>query len=111
MPEDTFSLPCTAAVLMERESGALLYAKNEYQHLAPASVTKVMTLLLVTEAVESGSVKAEDTVTASRRAASMGGSIILCCLPSPAALRCVPPTWLWSARLRCRGRPATYGPM
>ncbi len=74
LPEDTFSLPCTAAVLMERESGALLYAKNEYQHLAPASVTKVMTLLLVTEAVESGSVKAEDTVTASRRAASMGGS-------------------------------------
>ena len=76
LPEDTFSLPCTAAVLMERETGAVLYAKNPYEHLSPASVTKVMTLLLVAEAVESGAVSSEEIVTAGARAASMGGSQI-----------------------------------
>ena len=76
LPEDTFSLPCTSAVLMERESGTVLYSKNPYEHLSPASVTKEMTLLLVAEAVESGAVGAEDIVTAGARAASMGGSQI-----------------------------------
>ena len=73
---DGFSLGCTAAVLMERETGTLLYAKNEHERLSPASVTKVMTLLLVAEAVDSGTVNPDDVVTASRRAASMGGSQI-----------------------------------
>ena len=76
LPEDSFALDCTAAVLMERETGAVLYAKGEHQHLSPASVTKVMTLLLVAEAVDSGAVGAEDIVTASPRAAAMGGSQI-----------------------------------
>ena len=74
--ESDFSLGCTAAALMERETGTLLYAKNEHQHLSPASVTKVMTLLLVAEAVDSGAVGENDVVTASTRAASMGGSQI-----------------------------------
>lgn len=73
---DSFDLRCTAAVLMERETGTLLYAKNEHERLSPASVTKVMTLLLVAEAVESGAVGAQDIVTASKRASSMGGSQI-----------------------------------
>ncbi|MBQ7736941.1 MAG: D-alanyl-D-alanine carboxypeptidase [Oscillospiraceae bacterium] len=73
---DLFSLGCTAAVLMERETGTVLYAKDEHRHLSPASVTKVMTLLLVAEAVDSGAVRADDIVTASPRAASMGGSQI-----------------------------------
>ena len=73
---DRMALGCTAAALMERETGTLLYAKNEHQHLSPASVTKVMTLLLVAEAVDSGAVGESDPVTASARAASMGGSQI-----------------------------------
>ena len=76
LPEESFTLPCEAAVLMERQTGTILYAKNEHERLSPASVTKVMTLLLVAEAVESGAVSAEDTVTASRQAAAMGGSQI-----------------------------------
>ena len=74
LPEDSFSLSCTAAVLMERQTGTVLYEKEAHRHLSPASVTKVMTLLLVAEAVESGAVSPDDPVTASRRAASMGGS-------------------------------------
>jgi len=74
--EKGFDLHCTAAVLMERETGALLYAQAEHRHLSPASVTKVMTLLLVAEAVDSGAVAADDIVTGSARAASMGGSQI-----------------------------------
>ena len=74
VPEESFALGCTAAALMERETGTLLYAKNEHRHLSPASVTKVMTLLLAAEAVDSGAVNPGDMVTASARAASMGGS-------------------------------------
>ena len=76
LPEDTFSLSCRAAVLMERQTGTVLYARGEHEHLSPASVTKVMTLLLVAEAVEDGSVSPDDIVTGGARAASMGGSQI-----------------------------------
>ena len=74
LPEDSFDLDCTSAVMMERSTGTLLYAKNAHKRLAPASVTKVMTMLLVVEAVENGSLSLEDTVTASAAAAGMGGS-------------------------------------
>ena len=50
LPEESFSLSCTAAVLMERQTGTVLYEKEAHRHLSPASVTKVMTLLLVAEA-------------------------------------------------------------
>lgn len=76
LPEESFSLACTAAVLMERQTGTILYEKEAHRHLSPASVTKIMTLLLVAEAVEDGSISPGDTVTASARAASMGGSQI-----------------------------------
>ena len=72
--EEGFDLGCTAAVLMERQTGTVLYARGEHERLAPASVTKVMTLLLIAEAVDSGAVGADDIVTAGPRAASMGGS-------------------------------------
>ena len=72
--EITISAP--SALLMERSTGAVLYEKDAYAHLAPASVTKVMTMLLVAEAVDAGTLTLEDTVTASARAASMGGSQI-----------------------------------
>ena len=66
--------PC--AVLMEESTGTILYAKGENEERAPASVTKVMTLLLIAEAVDSGAISLDDTVTATARAASMGGSQI-----------------------------------
>ena len=65
-----------AALLMEKETGQVLYAKNEHQALEPASVTKVMTLLLVMEAIDRGTLAYDDVVTVSDYAASMGGSQI-----------------------------------
>ena len=65
-----------AAVLMEKETGRVLYARNEHEKLEPASVTKVMTLLLVMEAIDSGTLHYDDVVTASDYASSMGGSQI-----------------------------------
>lgn len=65
-----------SAVLIERETGTVLYAKDETESRPPASVTKVMTLLLIAEAVDSGELALDDMVTASERAASMGGSQI-----------------------------------
>ena len=65
-----------AALLMEKETGQVLYAKNEHQALEPASVTKVMTLLLVMEAIDRGTLAYDDVVTVSDYAASMGGSRI-----------------------------------
>ncbi|MCQ2439807.1 MAG: D-alanyl-D-alanine carboxypeptidase [Oscillospiraceae bacterium] len=76
LSEDSFSLSCAAAVLMERESGRVIYAKNPNAELSPASVTKLMTMLLVCEAVDNGALRLEDTVTASASAAAMGGSQI-----------------------------------
>lgn len=75
-PEDAFDLSSEAAVLMEPETGTVLYEKDAHSRRSPASVTKVMTLLLIAEAVDSGALKMDDTVTASETAASMGGSQI-----------------------------------
>ena len=63
-----------SAVLMEKETGTVLYEDHAHDKLEPASVTKVMTLLLVMEAIDSGRLKLDDMVTVSARAASMGGS-------------------------------------
>ena len=78
-------LPCPAlaleldisgksALLMDVATGTILYEKNAHEKLAPASVTKVMTLLLIMEAIDSQKITWEDTVTASEAAASKGGS-------------------------------------
>ena len=67
---------CKSAILMEARTGEVLYEKNADEGLPPASVTKIMTLLLVMEAIEQGKIKWEDTVTASAHACSMGGSQI-----------------------------------
>ena len=66
----------TSAILMERDTGEVLYEKNSKEQLPPASMTKVMTMLLIMEAIDSGKIKWEDKVRASERAASMGGSQI-----------------------------------
>ena len=63
-----------AAVLMEKETGTVLYEQSAHDKLEPASVTKVMTLLLVMEAIDNGSLSTDDVVTVSAYAASMGGS-------------------------------------
>ena len=65
-----------SAVLMDVATGTLLYESNAHERLAPASVTKVMTMLLIMEAVDSGKIAMTDTVTASEAAAAKGGSQI-----------------------------------
>lgn len=67
---------CTSAILIEAKSGQVLYEKNADEPLPPASVTKIMTLLLVMEAIEAKKIKLTDTVSASAHACSMGGSQI-----------------------------------
>jgi D-alanyl-D-alanine carboxypeptidase (penicillin-binding protein 5/6) len=68
------TLPCKAAILMDAETGEVLFEQNADEALPPASVTKVMTLLLVMEALEAGRIGLEDQVRVSANAASMGGS-------------------------------------
>ncbi len=65
-----------SAVLMNIDTGDVLYAENELEHLSPASVTKIMTILLILEALENGKIKLDDKVTASEEAVTMGGSQI-----------------------------------
>ena len=65
-----------SAVLMDAATGTVLFAQNEHEALPPASVTKVMTMLLIMEAVDSGRIGWDDTVTASEAAAQKGGSQI-----------------------------------
>ena len=65
-----------SALLMEKETGTVLFAKNEHEKLEPASVTKVMTLLLVMEAIDAGVLTYDTVITASAHACSMGGSQI-----------------------------------
>ncbi|MEG1686279.1 MAG: D-alanyl-D-alanine carboxypeptidase family protein [Angelakisella sp.] len=69
-------LPVKSAILMEQDSGRVLYEQNSGQKLAPASVTKIMSLLLVMEALDSGKIALTDTVTCSDTAAAYGGSQI-----------------------------------
>ena len=69
-------LPLTsrAALLMEKTTGEILFAQNEHEALEPASVTKIMTLLLTMDAIDSGAMAYDDVVTVSANAAGMGGS-------------------------------------
>ncbi|GAB1475553.1 D-alanyl-D-alanine carboxypeptidase family protein [Bacillota bacterium] len=63
-----------SAILIDSESGAVLYEKNSHEKLPPASITKIMTMLLTLEAVDGGRITLKDLATISERAASMGGS-------------------------------------
>lgn len=69
-------LESTSAVLIEQNTGKVLYNHNMHEKLRPASVTKVMTILLIMEAIDSGRIKYTDKVPCSEKAASMGGSQI-----------------------------------
>ena len=70
------SISAPSAILMEKETGEILFEKNAHDPGFPASVTKIMTMLLIIEAIESGAVSPDDIVTASDRAASFGGSCV-----------------------------------
>lgn len=72
----TFNFQSKSQLLMELSTGEILYANNENEKLLPASVTKVMTLLLIMEAIDDGKIKYEDKVTCSEHASKMGGSQI-----------------------------------
>lgn len=74
--KDTLALACASAVLMEAQTGQILYMQNADEAMPPASVTKIMTLLLVMEAIEEGRLSMDDAISASETAASMGGSQI-----------------------------------
>ncbi|MBQ4313766.1 MAG: D-alanyl-D-alanine carboxypeptidase [Clostridia bacterium] len=69
-------LTCRSAILMEMETGAVVYELNPDERLPEASITKIMTMLLVFEALDSGKITLEDKVACSAHAASMGGSQI-----------------------------------
>ncbi len=72
--ESDLQLTAPSAILVEKSTGKVLYEKNADEKLRPASVTKIMTLLLIMEAIERGQLGYDDIVTASAYATSMGGS-------------------------------------
>ena len=77
--ENTAAMPgvsAPSAVLMEKTTGTVIYEKNSKEHLFPASITKIMTMLLIVEDVEAGKLDLNETVTASRRASTFGGSCV-----------------------------------
>ena len=69
-------LECGSAILIEQNSGEILYEHNIHEQLRPASVTKVMTILLIMEEIDNGNLSYDDMIPCSERAASMGGSHI-----------------------------------
>lgn len=75
-PEMQVSVNAKAALLMEADTGKVLMAKNPHEQLPPASVTKIMTLLLVSEAIETGRISLADLVCVSTEASGLGGSQI-----------------------------------
>ena len=74
--EPVFNFQSQAQVLMEATTGEIIYANNENERLLPASVTKIMTLLLLMEEIDSGNIRYEDNVPCSEAASKMGGSQI-----------------------------------
>ncbi|MBQ8416294.1 MAG: D-alanyl-D-alanine carboxypeptidase [Clostridia bacterium] len=72
--DGALELNCQSAILMEATTGAIIYTQNADEALPPASVTKIMTLLLIMEAIDSGTVRLDNAVSVSANAASMGGS-------------------------------------
>lgn len=74
MQNDAISIQSVSAVLMEGSTGQIIFEKDKDKQLIPASITKIMTLNLIFEALESGKINLEDTVTVSDYAAKMGGS-------------------------------------
>lgn len=74
--EPTTQITAKSGVLMDSITGKILFEKNSHEKMPPASITKIMTMLLVYEAIEEGTLKLSDTVTASEHASTMGGTQI-----------------------------------
>ena len=74
--ENSLNLTCGSAILIEQSSGKVLYDHNSHEKLRPASVTKIMTILLIIEAIDSGKLNYTDQIPCSENASSMGGSQI-----------------------------------
>ena len=74
--ENSLNLTCGSAILIEQSSGKVLYDHNSHEKLRPASVTKIMTILLIMEAIDSGKLNYTDQIPCSENASSMGGSQI-----------------------------------
>lgn len=75
-PESNISVSAKSAILIDQTTGTVLYEKNADEQMPPASITKIMTMLLVMEALDSGKIALTDPVTGSENAASMGGTQI-----------------------------------
>ena len=75
-PSNNLNLECGSAILIEQSTGQILYEHNIHEQLRPASVTKVMSILLIMEAIDSGKISLTDNIPCSENAASMGGSQI-----------------------------------
>lgn len=76
VPTANLELESASAILIEQNSGKILYEKNAHEQLRPASVTKVMSILLIMEALDSGKISLTDKIPCSEKASSMGGSQI-----------------------------------
>lgn len=74
--DKNFDISASSGILIEQSSGQVLYEKNPDQKMSPASITKVMTLLLVMEALDTGKISEDDMIKTSEHASSMGGSQI-----------------------------------
>ena len=74
--DNSLNLESASAILIEQSSGRILYAHNIHEQLRPASVTKVMSILLIMESIDAGKISLTDSVPCSENAASMGGSQI-----------------------------------
>lgn len=74
---DNLASNAKSAILIEKETGKILYEKNAHEKLAPASMTKIMSMLIIIEAIEKGTISWDEIITVSERASSMGGSQIL----------------------------------
>ena len=73
---NSLNLECGSAILIEQNTGKVLYEHNIHEQLRPASVTKVMTILLIMEALDSGVISLDTPIPCSENASSMGGSQI-----------------------------------
>lgn len=74
--QNSLNLESASAILIEQSTGQVLYEHNSHEQLRPASVTKIMSILLIMEALDSGKISLSDQVPCSENAASMGGSQI-----------------------------------
>lgn len=75
--ENTLAPNAKSAILIESSTGEILYEHNAHEKLAPASMTKMMSLLIIMESIEAGVINYDDLITVSENASSMGGSQIL----------------------------------